>query len=152
VRAGRTVVRFHGPEDPMVVLVARDTQSSRQAELGDTLADVGEVALEATIEGGDGAVAELWKDGVQVETRAIAGAVTRFVRPVSGELERYRVEVTRDGNRLTVTSHVYVDGDPALAPGGCCDGGAGAGARGALPLSLLILVRVRAWPKRRRRR
>jgi hypothetical protein len=149
---GRTVVRFHGPEDPMVVLVAKDTQSSRQAELGATLTEVGEVALEATIEGGDGAVAELWKDGVQVETRAIAGAVTRFVRPVSGELERYRVEVTRDGNRLTVTSHVYVDGDPALAPGGCCDGGAGAGARGALALSLLILVRVRGWPKRRRRR
>jgi hypothetical protein len=154
VRAGRTVVRFHGPEDPMVVLVARDTQSSRQAELGDTLADVGEVALEATIEGGDGAVAELWKDGVQVETRAIAGAVTRFVRPVSGELERYRVEVTRDGNRLTVTSHVYVDGDPSLAPGGgCCDGGAGgAGRTGTLALALMILVRVRAWPKRRRSR
>lgn len=145
---GRTVVRFHGPEDPMVVLVARDTQSSKEAELGGTLTEVGEVALEATIEGGDGAVAELWRDGVQVETRAITGAVTRFVRPVSGERERYRVEVTRDGNRLTVTSHVYVEGDPALAPGGgCCDGGGGGGG----PASFAMSGIVAALLARRRR-
>lgn len=147
VLEGRTVVRFHGPEDPMVALVAKDTQSSRQAELGATLVDVGEVALEATIEGGDGAVVELWKDGVQVETRPISGAVTRFVRPVSGDPERYRVEVTRDGNRLTVTSHVYVDGDPSLAPGGCCDGGGGNGGAASLAMSGIVA----AWLARRRR-
>jgi hypothetical protein len=138
---GKTVVRFHGVEDPMVELVAQDTQSDRRAELGATLTEVGEVALVATITSGEGAVAELWKDGVQVETRAIEGEVTRFVRPVSGEPERYRVEVTRDGNRLTVTSHVYVDGDPALAPsGGCCDGGGGRSGSFAISLAILGLL------------
>ena len=128
VRAGRTVVKIRGPEDPMVELVLRSGE--QRAELGDTLTGVGSVDVEVTVgAGGDGAVVELWKDGVQVATAPVAQPVTRFERPVSGTLERYRVELTRDGQRITVTSHAYVDGDPTLAPEtGCgCRGGSGPG-------------------------
>ncbi len=149
VRAGRTVVKIRGPDDPMVDLVAGDVASDRQAILGETLTEVGAVELIATIDGGDGAIAELWKDGVQVATTPVAGTTTRFARPVTGEPERYRIELTRDGQRLTVTSHVYVQGDPSLAPAeGCCDGGAG---RGSAPASLALAGAIAAALARRRR-
>jgi len=125
VRAGRTVVKLRGPDDPMVVLVAQG--AGRTAEIGDTLEQVGEVELVATVTGGDGAIAELWRDGVMIAAEPVAGGEARFFRAITGDLERYRIELTRDGQRLTVTSHVFVHGDPALAPDdGCgCRGGNG---------------------------
>jgi hypothetical protein len=142
VRAGRTVVKVRGPDDPMVVLVARG--AGRTAEIGDTLTEVGEVELIATVTGGDGAIAELWRDGVMVSSTPVAGGEARFRRVVSGERERYRLELTRDGQRLTVTSHVFVHGDPSLAPDdGCgCRGGNGTWLTTMLVL-LVLCTRVR---------
>ncbi len=148
VRGGRTVVKIRGPDDPMVALVVEDAASERRAELGETLADVGAVELVVTVDGGAGAIIELWKDGEQVATTPVTGAVTRLARPVSGQLERYRVELTQDGQRLTVTSHVYVAGDPSLAPdGGCCDGGGGSTA----PPWFAFALAIAAAQARRRR-
>ncbi len=146
VRAGRTVVKLRGPDDPMVELVARDAAGARAVGLGETLREVGEAELEATVGGAAaaGAIVELWRDGQLVASTPVPadGATVRFVRPVTGQRERYRVELTRDGLRLTVTSHVYVEGDPALAPGGCCDGGGRGRGPGAAALAFVIAVAV----------
>ena len=151
VKAGRTVVRIHGPADPMVELVAVDAaDASRRAELGDTLTDVGEVELQVSAPDGDGDSAELWRDGVLVDAKPVVGGRASFVRPVTGALERYRIELTGAAGRLTVTSHVYVQGDPRLAPGdagGCC--GAGRGGAPWPALSASALVALALWRRRR---
>ena len=149
VAAGRTVVKIRGPEDPMVELVARDPRGARAAELGDTLTEVGEVVLEATVSpGGDGMTAELWRDGELAATAVVTGGKATFTQPVSGARERYRVELTSNGQRVTVTSHLWVEGDPALAgagDGGCCGTGGGDPAAGS---ALLLMV---GYGLRRRR-
>ena len=133
----------------MVELTAVDpADATRVAGLGETLTDVGQVRLEVRAPGADGDSAELWRDGVLVEAVTVAGGVASFERAVTGARERYRVELTGLGGRLTVTSHVYVEGDPALAEGGggCCQGGGGAP---AWPLGLGVLAALR---RRRARR
>ncbi|MBK9034799.1 MAG: CehA/McbA family metallohydrolase [Myxococcales bacterium] len=149
VRAGRTVVKMRGPDDPMAELIAVDpVDAAHRAELGDTLRAVGQVRLEVTAPAAEGATAELWRDGALIEAAPIVGGHAAFTRAVTGARERYRVELSGATGRSTITSHVYVEGDPALADdGGCgCQGG-GAGARGA-PL----LVAALALARRRRRR
>ncbi len=149
VAAGRTVVKMRGPDDPMVELTAVDAaDATRAVGLGETLTDVGRVRLEVRAPEADGDSAELWKDGALVEAVTVAGGVASFTRPVTGARERYRVELTGLGGRLTVTSHVYVEGDPALADdgGGCCQGGRGGA---AWPLGLGVLAALR---RRRARR
>ncbi len=152
VRAGRTVVKLRGPDDPMVELVARDAdQPARTAALGETLADAIEIELVATVTGagGEGANAELWHDGALVAAAPVRGGVARFTRPARGDLERYRVELYVAGARATITSHVYVHGlAVACAHGGecagtgCCEAGGGGGAGGALA-GLLVLLALR---------
>lgn len=146
VEAGRTVVKLRGPDDPMVILEAVDpADASHRAELGDTLREVGRVRLDVQVTGGDGAIAELWRDGAMAASMPVANGAASFTRAVTGARERYRVELVRDGVRLTVTSHVWVEGDPTLADDGCgCSGGAG----GVAPGVALALLAVR----RRRRR
>lgn len=149
VAAGRTVVKMRGPDDPMVVLTAVDAADpAHVAGLGETLTDVGQVRFDVRAPGADGDSAELWRDGVLVEAVTVAGGVASFERAVTGARERYRVELTGLGGRLTVTSHVYVEGDPALAEGGggCCQGGGGAP---AWPLGFGVLAALR---RRRARR
>ncbi len=155
IAAGRTVLKLRGPEDPMVELIARDADGEAVG-LGDTVVDVGSARLEVHVTGGDGVTAELWRDGARIETAAVTGAdwTGQFAYPVSGELERYRVELVDGGGRITVTSHLYVDGDPALAPPDGDDGGCGCAAGGptaAADGAMLALVGLALWRRRRAR-
>lgn len=160
VKAGRTVVKLNGPDDPMVELVAIDADApARTAAIGDTLDGALAVELIATVTGAgaEGANAELWHDGALVAATAVSGGVARFDRPVTGDVERYRVELYVNGAHATVTSHVFVHGaviacansggEGECGPGGCCaTGGGGAGVAAVLGLGVLMVV------ARRRRR
>ncbi len=154
IAAGRTVVKLRDPDDAMAELVALDADGAA-VELGGTVTQVGSARLELHVTAGDGLTAEVWRDGVRVETAQVIGAdwTARFAYPVSGARERYRVELVDGGGRVTVTSHVYVEGDPSLAGGddgcGCATGRALDPADGAM-LALAVLALV--VPRRRRRR
>jgi hypothetical protein len=152
IGAGRTVVKLRGPDDPMVDLTAA-TADGGVARVGDTVTGVGRARLSAHVTGGDGATLEVWRDGVRVESAPVTGddATLDFDYPVSGELERYRIELGADGGRATVTSHLWIDGDPSLDGGGC---GCRAGDRGGtVPFALALVVLASArWPRRKRRR
>ena len=143
VKAGRTVVKMRGPDDPMVILTLRDrSDATRVAGVGDTLRDVRELAIEVEAPGADGAIAELWRDGVRLVSAPIVGGAARFDADPRGGVERFRVELTRDAVRITVTSHAYVDGEPPAPDDGCgCSGGVGASP--GVALALLALRRRR---------
>jgi hypothetical protein len=156
IRAGRTVVKLRGPDDPMVDLTA-ETADGGVARLGDTVTGVGLARLTAHVTGGAGANLQIWRDGEEIDSVSIDGDDwTRTLEyPVSGEPERYRVEIETGAGRTTVTSHLWIDGDPSLAPdgGGCCDSG-GRGSPGTLLLAVVVLGcaawRPRQRPRRRR--
>jgi hypothetical protein len=156
IRAGRTVVKLRGPDDPMVDLTA-ETADGGVARLGDTVTDVGRARLTAHVTGGAGANLQVWRDGEEIDSVAIdSDDWTRTLEyPVSGEPERYRIEIETGAGRTTVTSHLWIDGDPSLAPegGGCCDSG-GSGGPGAILVAALVLGcaawRPRLRPRRRR--
>jgi hypothetical protein len=140
IREGRTVVKLRGPDDPMIELTAR-TAGDGTARVGDTVTGVGRARLTAHVTGGAGKALQIWRDGARLETIPIeADDWTRvFDYPVSGAAERYRAEVVDGGGRRTVTSHLWIEGDPARDGGGCaCHGGGGGGA-GALPAVALVL-------------
>lgn len=118
VRAGRTVVKLQGPEDPMAELLT-------STELvGDTTA-ASQTDLSATITNGVGARVRFVHNGVAMDLVDIDA--DPFVHtltvdaPATGQ-DRYRVEVFVDGRRRVVTSHVWVEfaEDP---PGGSSSGG-----------------------------
>ncbi|MEW5853544.1 MAG: CehA/McbA family metallohydrolase [Myxococcota bacterium] len=104
VKAGRTVVKLQGPEDPMVDLRAGT------AMVGDSIA-VSSTTLKATVTDGVGAQLILVHNGVPQDPVTIdANPFTheRLVQsPASGE-DRWRAEVHVDGNPRTVTSHLYL--------------------------------------------
>ncbi|MEZ4398723.1 MAG: CehA/McbA family metallohydrolase [Kofleriaceae bacterium] len=145
VRAGRTEVKLRGPEAPTVELTAIDpADATRRAGLGDTLAGSAAVRLEVNAPGGDGTTAELWRDGALVATSPIVAGAASFERDVTGQIERYRVELTDPEGRLVVTSHLYVHGTPSATDDGCgCAGGRGAGPGVALVLLGLAVRRRR---------
>jgi hypothetical protein len=131
IRNGRTVVKLRGPDDPMVELVARDGG-----------------ALEVTVTGGAGMVAELWRNGALLEGQTVEGDGTlTFVPPFTGAVDRFRVELTQNGQRVVITSHVYVEVAPTV-DGGCCSGSA---TSGSLLLSLAVAAQIVARRRRRAR-
>ncbi len=146
IRAGRTVVKLRAPDDPMVILTA-DTSDGGVANLGTDVTGVGYALLHAHVTGGDGTSLEIWRDGERIEQAPVDGddVTLDFTYPVTGEVERYRAELVGGVGRLTVTSHLYVQGDPALGDdGGCCDGGGAAS-------SILTMLFVFPITRRRRR-
>jgi hypothetical protein len=153
IRAGHTVVKLRGNDDPMVDLTAA-TADGGVARVGDTVTGVGRARLSAHVTGGAGSFLELWRDGVKLETVPVGGddATLDFDYPVTGAPERYRVEIIAGAGRATVTSHLWIDGDPALDDGGGCGCRASAPSSVA-PIALAILVLASSrWPRRRRRR
>jgi len=146
IRAGRTVLKLRAPDDPMVVLTAT-TSDGGSAQLGDTVTGVGYARVHAHVTGGDGTSLEIWRDGERVDTTPIEGddVTIDHTYPVTGELERYRAHIVSGVGLLTVTSHLYVEGDPALGDAeGCCS--TGHGPDPAMLGALLLL-----WPSRRKK-
>ncbi|MCA9678859.1 MAG: CehA/McbA family metallohydrolase [Myxococcales bacterium] len=130
IRAGHTVVKLRGPDDPMVELTAR-TADGGAAIVGDTVTGVGVAHLDVHVTGGAGTTLELWRDGVRIGSEVVDGDDWTWGDdyPVTGDVERYRAELLGGAGRVVVTSHLYVAGDPTLAPEpdgcGCASGGPG---------------------------
>lgn len=150
VRAGRTVVKLRSPDDPMAWLTAEDAAGGI-ARIGDTVTGVGRARLTVHVTGGAGTDVEIWRDGALVEVLPVDGDdwSRALDYPVSGDPERYRAEVVDGGGRLTVTSHLWIDGDPSLDEGGC--GCRTAPGPGGFALAALVLGFLAQCPRRRRR-
>jgi MYXO-CTERM domain-containing protein len=113
VRAGRTVVKLQGPQDPMVALSVDGVLD------GDTVrADA--VVLTATITGADGQAARLVRGGEPQALVAVEGdpaeVAWALVSPAAGQ-ERVRVELFVDGGRRVVTSHLWLEAGEPMVPG-----------------------------------
>jgi hypothetical protein len=155
IRAGRTVVKLQGPDDPMIEL------ESSVAPTGDTVT-TRRTHLSAKISGGSGYSAHFVKNGVpeeDVEVTADLFVLEKDVAaPASGE-DRWRVEALNAEGRLrTVTSHLFIVSDGSSADesdsGGCgCrtrpGGGRGSLALGLIGLALLIARSGRGLERRR---
>lgn len=135
IAAGRTVVKLQGPDDPMVSIEAHGRTVGDEFPVG--------TALTATVTGGEGLTLRWIVDGQRRPSVAIDA--DPFTDTLDIEAEgRVRAEVHRDGNPLTVTSHVWAV--PAVErrddPRGCGCGG-GRAALLFLPLALLLARRRR---------
>jgi MYXO-CTERM domain-containing protein len=108
VRAGRTVVKLQGPDDPMIEALPSDPLE------GDTV-EADATVLEVTVTGGDGYELRLVSDGRAVAAVPVSGPVFTFgFDLVAPELDaapgqgRHRVELWRDNERRVITSHVWL--------------------------------------------
>lgn len=114
VRAGRTVVKLQGPQDPMVVV------SVGGAELDGDVVRADTVVLTATITGADGQHARIVRDGNEEGLVAVRGDPAEvqweLTAPAVGQ-ERVRVEVFVDGDRRVVTSHLWLEAGDEMVPG-----------------------------------
>jgi MYXO-CTERM domain-containing protein len=104
VRAGRTVVKLQGPDDPMVEL------SSGVSPAGDTVLSE-RTRLTARVTGGAGHEVRFVHNGVMLPLTKVTSDPFLLERdavaPEQGE-DRYRVEVWVEGRPRTVTSHLWV--------------------------------------------
>jgi len=136
---GRTVVQLRGPGDPFVELMIGD------AEIGDEVSDIASVEATVHVVGGDGTIAQLWRDGKKLDQMPIAGNDTKvtFSDEPGAQLRRYRIELINDLNqRIVVTSHIWVHG--VAADDGCgCRSSSGGGWLGAAAIWLGALLTTR---------
>lgn len=149
VKAGRTVVKLQGPDDPMVDLrstaVPLDGADARVTTLvGRTIAwPANAFTFDVTVTGGQGATLKVIVDGVERVSMPVTAdpfdtPVTVGV-PETGE-SRVRAEVWIDGQPRTVTSHAFFARAPE--PKGCgCSSSA---------LDGLALAALATWWRRRR--
>jgi hypothetical protein len=141
LRAGRTVVKLEGPDDPMVEL------TSGSALVGDTVRSSAQIPLQVKLSGVPaGAQWRLVRDGVAgaFADAPVGDSVQTLEVPPSavGAESRVRAELHLDGRPRSVTSHLYL-APPATPPAGCgCNGPAAAGAP--------LLLGAAAWLLRRR--
>ncbi len=132
VRAGHTVVKLQGPDDPMIDLRIGDGMTGDEVFVSE-----GEIV--ATITGGDGAVFILLRDGQEYARADVSGASFEYRAPLT-ESGRYRAEVHVGGEPRTITNNLWVS--LVARPEGCgCTGGGGLSM--AL-LALLVLIRKSA--------
>lgn len=116
LRAGRTVVKLEGPEDPMLEL------SALQGIEGDRVRADAPVTLVLTVSGlralTDVTVV-IVEDGVEREEQAVTSdpcELTAVVSPPASGQRRVRAELRVDGKPRTLTSHLWIErGRP---PGG----------------------------------
>jgi hypothetical protein len=149
VRAGRTVVKLEGPDDPMVELFAGD------AMVGDTVS--GPVTLRAVVTGASSGTLAFVRNGELARQVDVDGdpfeATLEVEAPYGDTDDRWRAQLSMPRPRV-VTSHLWVraTGEPAppdAGPGGGSSGGgcgcrAANGAGGSWPLLLVL-----AWARRR---
>lgn len=153
IRAGRTVVKLQGPEDPMVDFT---TDVPRAGARGDTIADEF-VVLRAHVTGG-GESLRFVKNGTPLPEVPITGNdftdETLVDAPKDGE-DRYRAEILVDGKPRTISSHVFVKfaatgrTRPSSDAG---EGGCGCSHPGTRASGAFGLLAVVALAARRRRR
>lgn len=151
VKAGRTVVKLQGPDDPMVDLepglVALDTGDARVTTfIGAHLAvPAGPVELSVRVKGGQGATLKLVQDGAEVSSEPITAdpftTKVSVTAPETGE-RRLRAEVWIDGQPRTVSGHAFfsLKTEP---PKGCGCSSPGPALFGALALGLGLRRRRR---------
>jgi len=146
VRKGRTIVQLRGPDDPFVELAIDG------AQIGDEITGVSHVTAQVHVVGGDGTFAALWRDGEELAQKPVSGAdaTVTFDDVPGAQWRRYRVELENDlGQRIVVTSHIYVEG--VAAEDGCgCQTGDGASASGSASVLLVALATLRARRRRSR--
>lgn len=146
LKAGRTMVKLQGPDDPLVDIVpplaALDSTSDVATLVGSTVrapSDSAELAF--AVKGGNGAVLKLIVDGEEHEAIAITSvdftARRSFAIPAAGEA-RLRAEVWVDGNPRTVSGHVFLT-KATEPPKGCGCSAPG----GGLFLAVLALFGLR---------
>ena len=139
IREGRTVVKLHGPDDPMVEL------DSKEARAGDSVSGA-RVHLTARVTRGDGSDVTFVKDGQDLVTVHITGdpfvAEVTVTPPIEGET-RVRAEVWTDGVPHTVTSHLWLrtgpESDPPSGSCGCRVARSDAGGEVSFALVLLTI-------------
>ncbi len=118
VRAGRTVVKLQGPDDPMVDLRAGDT-----ALLGDTVS-AARITLRATVTRGQGATLSFVRNGAAEDSIAVTAdpfTVTRDVDAPSGTRDdRWRCELSVNGQPRVITGHIWLAaaGEPSRPDAG----------------------------------
>ncbi len=154
VRAGRTVVKLQGLEDPMVEL------SSDVAPTGDTVLGPG-TRLSARVTGAVGHQVRFVHNGVRLPPVKVMSDPFMLEKDVSapeqGE-DRYRVEVWVEGRPRTVTSHLWVARTaeargtpgpaPAVVPAESSNCGCGTSPGWSLPmLGLVLFVLGRRTPR-----
>ena len=119
IRAGRTVVKFNGIDDPMLV-----TELSGE-RVGDTVfADSS--TLSAEVRGGDGLTLLVIKNGEEIDRVEITGDSYTHTRPVTAPSEgedRYRHEVVQGLEPQTASSYVWLRAAEPMPDAGVPDGG-----------------------------
>ena len=125
-----------------------------EGEFERTVYKPGDAAYLENVTGGAGTTLELWRDGVRIDSEIVDGDDWTWGDdyPVTGDVERYRAELLGGAGRVVVTSHLYVAGDPTLAPepDGCgCASGGGGGAAGDGAM-LALAAALLPWRRRRR--
>lgn len=127
VRAGRTVVKLEGPDDPMVELSAGD------ARIGDTVT-ARSAELRVRVTGGEGALLYLIENGRRGDPILVDADPFEYARAITapaGDTDaRWRAQLEVDGDPRVVTSHLYVRATGAPPDAGAPDAGAGGSSAG----------------------
>ena len=124
--AGRAVVLHRGPGDARVDLVV-ETDRGNVGGIGDEVVG-GRVSISASVTGGAGSIAVLFRDGQDIETVSISSnaETATFEASVAPTGSRFRVHLLEGVDLVTVTNHVYVEyAEPEPEPEPEADGGCG---------------------------
>ncbi len=159
VRAGRTVLKLEGPDDPMVELGAGDYL------VGDTITER-TAELRVRVTGGEGATIAFVRNGragdpIEVDADPFE-ATLPITAPAGDTDDRWRVQLELDGRPRVVTSHLWIraTGEP-IVDAGTTDGGMGAAPSGCgcrvgssqpAPWTALVAVALLAARRRGSRR
>jgi hypothetical protein len=107
VRAGHTVVKLQGPDDPMVDLRVND------ALVGSDVS-ASEATLTVRVTNGSGSRLVVLRDGAEWKTWDVAGADETFTEALA-EGGRFRAEVRLGGEPRTVTNNLWLTLTPKPA-------------------------------------
>ncbi|MEZ4390657.1 MAG: CehA/McbA family metallohydrolase [Polyangiales bacterium] len=156
VRAGRTVVKLQGPDDPMV-----DLRAGEAAMVGDTLR-APSATLRVTVTGGEGSILNFLRNGEAQTPVSVTSdpftATLEVTAPPGTRDDRWRCELSVNGRPRVITGHIWVAATGALDAGladasaapatpaggcGCRTTRRARGAWGAWALALAMLARRR---------
>jgi MYXO-CTERM domain-containing protein len=145
VKARHTIVQLRGCSDAMVDATMA-IPGGGAAQVGDEVDGVELADITVHVTHGDGQLLQLWRDGKQLDQRAVSGddAVLHFEDTPGAAQHRYRIHLV-DANSnepIVITSHFYVSG--IAGAGGCASGGS--------PGMLAALFVAGAFVRRRRAR